>query len=64
METTWETDVMRNCKDDHQMDLREIVCKWSGFVTFGTGSREGYCEHGNKTSDLHKKRKLARPTQP
>jgi len=37
--TTWETDAMRNCKDNHQMDLREIVCKWTGFVRFRAGSR-------------------------
>lgn len=39
MEITWETDAMRNCKDNHQTDLRETVCKWTGFVKFRTGSR-------------------------
>jgi hypothetical protein len=37
MQTTWETDAMRNCIDNHQMDLRETVCKWTGFVRFRTG---------------------------
>ena len=63
METTWETDAMHNCKDNHQMDQRETVCKWTGFVRFRTGSRRDAVNTAIGP-DLHKTRKLAKPTQP